>query len=268
MKILVLIGNNPNQVALVHKLNDIVGVSNVVIEKRVPKKQALFSKFKGLFQKLLTYELHATWRDLMKNYSSFKLPTNSHIFECANINHPETVQYIAQANPDLIVVSGTRLVKQDILNLKPRLGIVNLHTGLSPYVKGGPNCTNWCLANKAPERIGNTIMWIDAGIDTGNIITTAFTPLHQVSSMLNLHTQVMDHAHQLYIDAIQQICAAQKVPNVPQKDIDLGQTYYTKDWTFRQQLKAIFNFYMLKNKRGFEDLSAKQAGLVTVSLVK
>ena len=37
-------------------------------------------------------------------------------------------------NPDIIVVMGTSLIKEEIIKI-PQLGILNMHTGLSPYYR-------------------------------------------------------------------------------------------------------------------------------------
>lgn len=46
-------------------------------------------------------------------------------------------------------------------------------------------------------------MWIDEGIDTGNIITTEQTPLRGNESLFQIHLKVMDHAHDLYLRSIE-----------------------------------------------------------------
>ena len=69
---------------------------------------------------------------------------NSIIVE--NINSNESYEFSNKLNPDLIIVSGTRLVKEKLLSIPTTIVILDLHTGLSPYIKGGPNCTNWCIA--------------------------------------------------------------------------------------------------------------------------
>ena len=71
-------------------------------------------------------------------------------------------------DPDVIAVFGTSLIKGPLLELGRR-GIVNLHGGLSPEYRGA-DCTFWALYNGEPEKVGCTIHFIDAGIDTGKLI--------------------------------------------------------------------------------------------------
>ena len=85
-----------------------------------------------------------------------------------HINHPDVVALANELQPDLIAVFGTSLIRGDLLKAG-RLGIVNLHGGLSPEYRGA-DCTFWALYNGEPEKVGCTLHWIDAGIDTGGLI--------------------------------------------------------------------------------------------------
>lgn len=174
-----------------------------------------------------------------------------------NINSQEAYSFSENLKPDIVLVSGTRLVKEQMLNLRPMKGILNLHTGLSPYVKGGPNCTNWCLATQQIHLIGNTIMWIDLGIDSGNLVATELVPLTGEEDLSGLHWKVMEHAHTLYLKACQLLIShPELVPNIPQNTIGKGKTYYTKQWNFWQQLRAVS--YARHFKKLWNNPSTKQ----------
>ena len=109
-------------------------------------------------------------RELDERYRDYSTFFKTNILEVQNINESRSVDFIKNNAPDIIIVSGTRMVKKEILSLKPPYGIINMHTGLSPYYNGGPSCTFWCLYNEDVEYIGATVMFIDEGIDSGNII--------------------------------------------------------------------------------------------------
>ncbi|MBK8992658.1 MAG: formyl transferase [Gammaproteobacteria bacterium] len=93
-----------------------------------------------------------------------------------HINHPELLRLIDETSPDLIAVFGTSLLRGEILT-KGRLGIVNLHGGLSPEYRGA-DCTFWALYNGEPEKVGCTLHYIDAGIDTGKLIAHVCPEIH------------------------------------------------------------------------------------------
>jgi methionyl-tRNA formyltransferase len=167
------------------------------------------------------------------------LPT----LEVANVNDAPVLGLIDELAPDLVAVSGTNLVGEAVIEAAPRRrGIVNLHTGISPQVKGGPNCTNWCLARGWFHLIGNSAMWLDLGIDSGNLIATERTPLTGGEDLEELHWKVMQHSHDLYVRAIGAIAADRPVPDVPQDRIGRGTTFYNADWTAVEMLRARWNF--------------------------
>jgi len=88
--------------------------------------------------------------------------------EVPHINHPDVVKLADELQPDVIAVFGTSLIKGELLT-RGRRGIVNLHGGLSPHYRGA-DCTFWALYNEEPEQVGCTLHYINAGIDTGDLI--------------------------------------------------------------------------------------------------
>ncbi len=245
MKIVIWTNDQPNQVALAAKIHEKYGLAGVVVEaKSGTGKKSKVSLFERVYEKLFMGSISAAWKNMQakykQRYPSFPPVPILHV---SNINCEETAGFTRGLEADLIVVSGTRLVKEKLLALDPGLGIINLHTGISPYVKGGPNCTNWCIATNNLHLIGNTIMWIDKGIDTGNLLLTEQTSLTGEENLEELHAKVMEHAHALYIKAIGRLQQGKtSVPNVPQDTIGKGITYYNKDWNLGAKKRLIKNF--------------------------
>ena len=90
-----------------------------------------------------------------------------------NINNPSVEQFIKDLAPEIVCVNGTQLIREPLLssiNSLP-MGALNLHTGLSPYSRGG-NCNLFMLLANKPELIGATIHRLDSGVDSGGIVTT------------------------------------------------------------------------------------------------
>src|SRR4030065_527921 len=81
--------------------------------------------------------------------------------EGPHINHPDVGKLARELKPDLLCVFGTSLIRGDLLN-EGRLGIVNLHGGLSTEYRGA-DCTFWAPYNGEPEKIGCTLHYINAG---------------------------------------------------------------------------------------------------------
>src|SRR5262249_1175840 len=130
--------------------------------------------------RIFTGELAHTWQSLQARYrDQYPAPPTTEGPEVSSINDAATLSFLEKSRPDHVVVSGTNMVGRKLLAWLDgrRCGTINLHTGISPYVRGGPNCTNWCLAMGWYHLIGNTVMWIDAGVDSGDLIATERTLL-------------------------------------------------------------------------------------------
>jgi folate-dependent phosphoribosylglycinamide formyltransferase PurN len=84
---------------------------------------------------------------------------------------PAEVALMMGARPDVVLVFGTGILREPLLSAFDGR-IINIHLGLSPYYRGaGTNF--WPLVNREPEYVGATIHYLDAGIDTGPIISHA-----------------------------------------------------------------------------------------------
>ena len=84
------------------------------------------------------------------------------------INEVAVAQNIIDLQPDLLIAYGCSIVKDPLLSAFPGK-FLNVHLGLSPYYRGsGTNF--WPFVNQEPEYAGLTFMYIDAGVDTGDII--------------------------------------------------------------------------------------------------
>ncbi len=116
---------------------------------------------------------------LLKKYcDKTKDKSNNYICEKDYLSTNNCLKEINLLNPDLIVVFGTSLLKGDILNDYAKR-IINVHLGLSPYYRGSGS-NYFPFVNNEPEYVGATFMFLDKGIDTGNII-------HQIRPRINLN---------------------------------------------------------------------------------
>jgi methionyl-tRNA formyltransferase len=266
MNIVLWINDQANQKALANKLHNAFGLNLIVVESKTPQRRNAISFLKKIAGFLLFKPLTKSWENMLAFYNGkYASYPEVKIVRTTNLNSEEVYKATLTVNPALVIVSGTTLVKQKLLSLKPTIGILNLHTGLSPYVNGGPNCTNWCLALNQFHLIGNTVMWIDAGIDSGNIISTELTPFNGSESLTSVHIKVMEHAQDLYLRAVKEVLAGKR-NSVPQHDIATGKTFYNKQWGFSQKHDAIKNFKKFKQVVTSAEYKKKQESLKTIKL--
>jgi len=81
----------------------------------------------------------------------------------------EALSEIKKINPDLVIVAAYgMIIPQKILDI-PKLGFINVHTSLLPKLRG-PSPIQTALLEGFKET-GVTIMEMDAGVDTGDILS-------------------------------------------------------------------------------------------------
>lgn len=252
MKIVLLCSAAANQRALANRLHALIPISAIgVVKVQGSRRSSTVTKIASLS---VGYPLRRAWRKMMfvydQQFPQFPLvPLSEH----RGVNSKSVVKLIKQERPDLVVVSGTDLLKKSLIEIIAMSGrIVNLHTGISPYIRGGPNCTNWALASRRFDLIGNTVMWLDAGIDSGNIIASEMTTLTGHERLVELHMKVMDHAHDLYCRCISLVRDGASIRAVPQSSLGVGKLYLGRYWNWLNMGRAVFNFYFrFKVSRSF-----------------
>jgi folate-dependent phosphoribosylglycinamide formyltransferase PurN len=209
--------------------------------------------FKKAIGRIIGYRIARAWQEVNKYYSE-KHKFNagaSNIVRVDSANSETVMKYFRDEQPGLVIVSGTDLLKKETINALPEKTIINLHTGLSPYINGGPNCTNWSLSIGRPDLIGNTVMWIDPGIDSGGIIATAQTEISDCTTLTAIHIRQFESAHQVYIKCINRILEDREKPaGVKQDDITTGVTFYTREWNVIAMFRElVYLRFFLKHQK-------------------
>ena len=109
---------------------------------------------------------------------------------------------IEAANADVMVVAAYGLIlPQWVLSL-PRLGCLNIHASLLPRWRGAAPIHRAIEAGDAET--GITIMQMDAGLDTGDMLLTARLPIGPTESTASLHDKLADLGGQLIVEALGQ----------------------------------------------------------------
>ena len=115
--------------------------------------------------------------------------------------------------PDLIVVVAYgQILPPAILDL-PRHGCLNIHTSLLPKYRGAAPI-QWAIAN-ADTETGVTLMRIDAGLDTGDIVAQRRAPIRPEDDSAILHDRLAQIGAELLEQTIPDYVAG-KIQPVPQ----------------------------------------------------
>ncbi|PZR77241.1 MAG: phosphoribosylglycinamide formyltransferase [Chthoniobacterales bacterium] len=112
----------------------------------------------------------------------------------------ELVKLLREAGIDLVVLAGfMRVLKETMLEAFPRR-IINLHPSLLPKY---PGVEAWKQALAAEEKItGCTVHYVDAGIDSGEIIAQRKVAILPGDTPESLHQRIQIAERELYPEVI------------------------------------------------------------------
>lgn len=112
--------------------------------------------------------------------------------------------------PDLIAVAAFgQILPKSILELPPH-GCLNVHTSLLPKYRGAAPI-QWAIANGDAET-GITIMKMDVGMDTGDILTQRTTPITAADNGQTLHDRLAQLGAELLVQTIPAYVAGEITP--------------------------------------------------------
>jgi methionyl-tRNA formyltransferase len=155
---------------------------------------------------------------------------------------PQFMMDLQKIAPDLIVVVAFgQILPQAILDL-PRHGCLNVHTSLLPRHRGAAPI-QWAIL-EGDAQTGVTIMKMDAGLDTGPILSQAITPITPEDTSATLHDRLAELGANLLVQTIPDYVSGKLTPTAQPVE---GATYARKitredgciDWA--QPARAIHN---------------------------
>ncbi len=140
-------------------------------------------------------------RQLIPHPSPVKLEAESHHLR---VHQPERlrndISFLEQLAPGLIVVAAYgQILPQAVLDLPPH-GCLNVHGSLLPAYRGAAPIQRAILDGQAAT--GVTIMQMDAGLDTGAILSKAATPIGPTDNAQTLHDRLAKLGAELLLKTI------------------------------------------------------------------
>lgn len=112
------------------------------------------------------------------------------ILQPEKASQPDFLDRLRELNSDLIVVIAFgQILRKEVLDL-PKYGCVNVHVSLLPKYRGAAPI-NWAIIN-GEEKTGVTTMFMDEGLDTGDIIKTREFSLDDEINAGQLHDIMME----------------------------------------------------------------------------
>jgi len=152
-------------------------------------------------------------RDLKLQPSAVKqlaLKLNLPVLQPVKARSQDFIGTLGHLTPDLIaVVAYGQILPQAILDL-PKLGCLNVHTSLLPKYRGAAPI-QWAILNDEAET-GVTIMQMDAGLDTGAILSQTTTPIEPGDTSQTLHDRLALLGSELLVQTIPNLAVGTIVP--------------------------------------------------------
>lgn len=141
----------------------------------------------------------------------------------ARVRTPEALEQIAALHADVLVVMAYgQILPQQLLDIPP-LGAINLHASLLPRHRGAAPVHAAVLAGDSKS--GVTVMWMDVGLDTGDILLAKECAIEAGETAGSLHDKIAELAPMALSEALDLIRAG-RAPR--RKQDDASATYAPK----------------------------------------
>lgn len=151
-----------------------------------------------------------------------------HILEtrAGGINDAAVIAAIKAADPDWLLVFGTSILNNELLNL-PEHHSLNIHTGLTQCFRGVDSAF-WALHDELPQAIGTTVHIVDTKIDTGDVLLQGRPQLNAEDSLQTIFLKTVELGFDLVKHSLSRLIQGNLVPQaLPQK----GKLYQSKHFT-------------------------------------
>ncbi|HSI84281.1 MAG: methionyl-tRNA formyltransferase [Candidatus Methylacidiphilales bacterium] len=145
------------------------------------------------------------------------------VYQPEKINQQSSIEQIKYLNPDVLVVAAYgQILSRRVLNTAVH-GCLNIHASLLPRHRGAAPIQ--AAIREADRETGVTIMWMDEGLDTGDILLQESTLIRMKDNAQVLHDRLAEIGARNIIKALDLI-AAGKAPRIPQ--VNAEATYAKK----------------------------------------
>ena len=181
-----------------------------------PALQALLASKKHTVVGVITQPDKPAGRDLKPRASVIKqiaLAENLPVQQPEKLRSPAALEDLRALAPDLMVVAAYGQILPKSVLEAPRLGCLNLHASLLPRHRGASPIHAAILAGD--HETGITVMYMDEGLDTGDILLAQKLAIGPDETTGQLHDRLADLAAPCLIEALD-LLEQGNAPRVPQ----------------------------------------------------
>lgn len=241
-RIVVLCSDGDYQRRLVHRLDSEYCVLGIVVQQERNPKGALGTRLWRYRNPVRVGRYLMARADLRRSvaaaapvvaelfrpaFAAIGFPSGVDALMVEDVNEKDSEDFVERHRPDIVCVNGTNLLRGTMLARVSQapFGAINLHTGLSPYTRGG-NCNLYALMEGHPEWVGVTVHHLDPGIDSGDLIITDHVPMTPDDNIDVIDARAFHHGIELMVAAVRQLTEghAARVPQWEQGRLYLRRT--------------------------------------------
>ena len=125
------------------------------------------------------------------------------VFQPKKIRDKEAVKQLKNLEADIFVVAAFgQILPKEVLQM-PKFGCINVHASLLPKYRGAAPI-QWAILNGEKES-GVTIMQMDEGLDTGDMLLKESVLLEEKETWESLHDKLAKRGGSLCVKALEQI---------------------------------------------------------------
>ena len=145
------------------------------------------------------------------------LAHNISVYQPLNFKTSESVEELANLKPDvLIVIAYGLILPRSVLEI-PRLGCINVHASLLPRWRGASPIQQAVLSGDAQS--GVTIMQMDVGMDTGDMLCKIECPISDLDTAGSLHDRLASISAQPLLTTLDALASNQIQPEVQNNEL-------------------------------------------------
>lgn len=147
---------------------------------------------------------------LMTPVKEYALERGFEVYQPQRVKTPEVSELLQGLAPDLIVVAAFgQFLPKEILEM-PKYGCINVHASLLPKYRGAAPI-HYAILNGETES-GVTIMQMDIGMDTGDMLTKVKVAITPEMTMGELHDELKEQGGALLLETIEKIKCGEITP--------------------------------------------------------
>ncbi len=155
------------------------------------------------------------------------------VFQPATLKSEEALAELAALNADIMVVVAYGLLLPKAVLDTPRLGCINVHASLLPRWRGAAPIQRAIEAGDAES--GVTIMQMDVGLDTGDMLVKATCPILATDTAGELHDRLAELGGPALLSALEQLASGTAQPQAQDNSLSTYAPKITKaeaalDW--------------------------------------